>query len=474
MPFECPKTIEVVPTAELFSFDFPININGTETTNVNYSTNPITLSTNPIKYDILQINKGINNPISEHWPLIETWKSQKVTKKVKIFGKNYNIPITIYKPTQALNEIYTKKISETLTFFQIPSFVFQLNTDLAFSGHVDCNFTLSVESKGACLLSTATENAINGFYKQFHNSNINILTMSPSDRTNYIKNMITDPNFLASSFAATAASILAFLMRDGLCANFTVNKASGKLNLNLNKFYIEFGDLKINIPPFIIELDFPDILKDPITGQEHPVTVSGSPESGLTVTVQLLEVPNGDFFGLMLTGLQNTLNIAKQATGTAYDGNYVKELEDILTQLRDGDDIVTKWIQKYLGISFDIIFSFVYCPAGMESEPPSPFYIKVELDLNINPYKILDDLFDAAEVIEKTMATFENDLLKAVEEIGPSFAHPIEHMIKGALNTLNKELQSSTNSAQKLIDNKYLNKVYSTALSATIPIEPPP
>ena len=110
----------------------------------------------------------------------------------------------------------------------------------------------------------------------------------------------------------------------------------------------------------------------------------------------------------------------------------------------------------------------------MESEPPSPFFIKVELELNINPYKILDDLFDAAEVIEKTMATFENDLLKAVEEIGPSFAHPIEHMIQGALNTLNKELQSATNSAQKLIDNKYLNKEYFIALSATIPIEPPP
>lgn len=474
MPFECPKTIEVVPTANLFSFNFPININGTESTNVNYSTNPITLSTKPIKYDILQINKGINDPISKHWPLIETWKSKTIKKKVKIFGKKYDIPITIYKPTQAVDEIYTKKVSEKLTFFEIPSFVFQLNTDLAFSGHVDCNFTLSVEGKGSCLLSTVTANAIDGFYKQFHNSNINILTMSSSDRTNYINNMITDPNFLASSFAATAALILSYLMRDGLCANFTVNKASGKLNWNLNKFYIEFGDLKITIPQFTIDLDFPDILKDPITGQEHPVTVSGSPESGLTVTVQLLEVPNGDFFSIMLTGLQNTLNAAKQATGTAYDGDYVKELEDILTQLRDADDTVTKWIQKYLGISFDIIFSFVYCPAGMESEPPSPFFINVQLDLNINPYKILDDLFDAAEVIEKTMAAFENDLLKAVEEIGPSFAHPIEHMIQGALNTLNKELQSATNSAQKLIDNKYLNKEYFIALSATIPIEPPP
>ena len=474
MPFECPKTIDVVPTAELFSFDFPININGTESTNVNYSTNPITLSTKPIKYDILQINKGINDPISKHWPLIETWKSKKITKKVKIFGKKYDIPITIYKPTQALDEIYTKKESAKLTFFEIPSFVFQLNTNLAFSGHVDCNFSLSVESKGACLLSTATANSIDGFYKQFHNSNINILTMSSSDRTNYINNMITDPNFLASSFAATAALILSYLMRDGLCANFTVNKASGKLNWNLNKFYIEFGDLKITIPQFTIDLDFPDILKDPITGQEHPVTVSGSPESGLNVTVQLLEIPNGDFFSIMLTGLQNTLNAAKQATGTAYDGNYVKELEDILTQLRDADDTVTKWIQKYLGISFDIIFSFVYCPAGMESVPPSPFFIKVELDLNINPYKILDDLFDAAEVIEKTIAGFEKQLLKAVEEIGPSFAHPIEHMIQGALNTLNKELQSSTNSAQKLIDNKYLNKEYTIALAATIPIEPPP
>lgn len=223
---------------------------------------------------------------------------------------------------------------------------------------------------------------------------------------------------------------------------------------------MEFGDLKINIPRFRIVLDFPDILKDPITGQEHPVTVTGNPVTGLTVTVQLLEIPNLDFYGLMLTGLQNTLNIAKQATGTAYDGDYVKALEDILTQLRDGDNIVTKWIQKYLGISFNIIFSFVYCPAGMESVPPSPFFIKVELDLNINPYKILDDLFDAAEVIEKTMAAFEKQLLTEVKEIGPSFAHPIEHMIQGALNTLNKELQSSTSLVKKLIDNKYINTEY--------------
>jgi hypothetical protein len=474
MPFECPKTIEVVPTAELFSINFPININGAESNNVNYSTNPITLSTKPIKYDILQINKGINDPISKHWPLIETWKSKNVTKKIKILGKKYDIKIPVWKPTQALDEIYTKKVSEKLTFFTIPSFKFQLEQNLALSGHVDCDFTLSVESKGACLLSTETANAINGFYKQFHNSNINILTMPSQDRTNYIQNMVTDPNFLASAFAATAASILAFLMRDGLCASFRVNKASGKINWDLNKFYIEFGDLKIDIPPFTIELDFPDILKDPVTGQEHPVTVTGNPETGLTVIVQLLEVPDGDFFGLMLTGLQNTLNIAKQATGSDYDGDYVKALEDILAQLHDADDTVTKWIQQYLGITFDITFSFVYCPAGMESEPPSPFLIEVELELTINPYKILDDLFDAAEVIENTMETFENELLKAVEDIGPSFAHPIEHMIQGALNTLNAELKSATDSAQKLIDNKYINKDYTVTLAAYIPIEPPP
>ncbi len=471
MPFECPKELEIVPTAELFSFDFAINMNGSSSTNVNYSSNPILLSTKPFKYDILQINtanEGKNDRISKHWPNIVTWKSKNITKKIKIFGKMYKISIPFPHPTQAYYEVYTKKETAKLTFFTIPSFKFQLNTDLAFSGSVDCNFTLSVESKGACLLSTATAGLIDNFY----NDGKKILEMqNAGDRTTRITNMLTNVKFYEY---ASATTLLTYLMREGLCASFSVNKASGKVNWNLNSFYMEFGDLKINIPKFTIELDYPDILKDPITGQEHPVTVTGNPESGLTVSVQLLDVPNGDFFSIMLTGLQNTLDAAKKLTGTAYDGDYVKELEDILTQLRNADDSVTQWIQKYLGITFDITFSFIFCPAGMESEPPSPFLIEVAIDLNINPYKILDDLFDAAEAIEKTMATFENDLLKAVEDIGPSFAHPIEHMIQGALNTLNKELQSATAKGQKLIDNKYINKTYNLGIAAYIPIEPPP
>ena len=35
MPFECPKETEIAPEVELFSFEFEINMNGTETTNVN-------------------------------------------------------------------------------------------------------------------------------------------------------------------------------------------------------------------------------------------------------------------------------------------------------------------------------------------------------------------------------------------------------------------------------------------------------
>jgi hypothetical protein len=291
-----------------------------------------------------------------------------------------------------------------------------------------------------------------------------------SDRTTRISTMLSDPKFYLLS---TSTALLTYLLRDGLAANYTINNASGKLNWTMNTFYIEFGDLKITIPKFQIKLDFPDLLKDPITGETHPVTVSGSPESGLTVTVQLLEVPNGDFFGLMIDSLQNTLELAKKATGTDYDADYVKELEDILAQLQNADDLVTKWIQKYLGISFTIVFSFVFCPAGMSNEPPTPFYLKVELDLDINPYKILDELFDAAEAIEESLSEFENDFMDDIKEISPSFAHPIEKMLQGALNTLNKELKTATEKGQKMIDNKYVNKIYTVALATYVPIEPP-
>lgn len=473
MPFECPKSIEIVPTANLFSFDFAVDMSGNESTNINYSTKPVSLSTKPFKYDILQINKGINDPISKHWPLIETWKTKSITKKIKIFGKTYKISIPFPHPTQAYNEIYTKKVTAKIIFFTIPSFKFQMNSNLAFSGSVDCNFTISVESKaitgGVCLLSTATAGLIDNFY----NDGIQILspTLTADQRETRITNMLTNPKFIAY---ASATTILTYLLRDGLCANFTINKASGKINWTLNSFYMEFGDLKINIPKFQIELDFPDILKDPITGQEHPVTVSGSPESGLTVTVQLLSVPNGDFFAIMLTGLQNTLDAAKKLTGTDYDASYINELQTVLDQLNKADDSVTSWIQKYLGISFTTVFSFVFCPAGMTNEPPTPFYLRAELDLQVNPYKILDDLFDAAEAIEDAMATFENDFLNEVKEIGPSFAHPLEKMLQGALNAVNKELKSATDSGKKMIDNKYINKIYNPALTAYIPIEPAP
>ena len=104
---KCPEKITVVPDSNLFSFNFTTNINGTETININYSANQIPFFTNLFKYDILEINKGINNPISKHWPLIETWKTINTTKIKKIFGKKYNIKIPLYKPTQTVNEIFT-------------------------------------------------------------------------------------------------------------------------------------------------------------------------------------------------------------------------------------------------------------------------------------------------------------------------------------------------------------------------------
>jgi hypothetical protein len=469
----CPDKITSVPVANLFSFNFPINMSGTDIINIKYSTKPIVLSTKPFNYDILKMNtnnNGINDPKSKHWPKTVTWKTKNVTKKIKILGQKYEIKIPIPTPTQAYYEIYTLKKSAQLKFFTIPAFKFEIDSSLNWQGNISCSFTLSCEFVGACLLEATSAQLIDIFY----NDGKQILQIQdPTIRTNRIINMLGNPNFLLYGSATT---LLTYLLRDGLTAAFTVLKASGKLNWTLNSFYIEFGDLKIKIPKFQISLDFPDILKDPVTGQEHPVTVSGNPEDGLVITVQLLSIPNADFFGLMLTSLQNTLNIAKSASGTpSYDDAYVNELETILAKLQNGDDQVTKWIQQYLGISFTIVISFVFCPSGMSSVPPSPFFLRIEVDLNINPYKILDDFFKGAEIIENTLSEFENEFLDSVENIkGTAFAHPIEKMLQGALNTANKELQSATQSAQKMIDNKYLNKVYKPAFSVNIPIEPPP
>lgn len=469
MPFECPSKTEIVPVAELFSFDFTTNMNGTNTQNINYSTTPISFSKS-FDYDILRMNtanNGINNPISKHWPLIETWKTVNTTKTVKIFGKKYKIKVPIPKPTQALYEIYTLKKREKITFFTIHSFKFQMNSDLKIVGSLSNNFSLSVEGKGGCLLQATTANLIDDFYKDGKK----ILQMpNSSDRTNRIINMVKDPKFLLYT---NASLLLTYLLRDGLTAEFSVLKASSKINWTLNSFYIEFGDLKIQIPKFQIELDFPDILKDPVTGQEHPVIVSANPGEGLIAKVQLLSIPNGDFFGLMLTSLQTTLNQAKSATGSSYDAEYVKELEDTLSKLKNADDKVTQWLQKYLGISYTIIFYFVFCPAGMSNVPPTPFYLGVELDLQVNPYKIIDELFDEAEAIEKTMSKFEDNFWDDVDNIKhTSFGHSLEKMLHGALKQLNKELLSETKKAQKEMNNKYVNKIYSPVLLANIPIVP--
>lgn len=467
---KCPEKITVVPVSELFSFDFITNMNGTETININYSANKIPFFTNLFKYNILEINKGINNPISKHWPLIETWKTINTTKIKKIFGKKFPIKQFLYKPTQTVNEIFASFQKPKLTFYTIPTFKFQLNTNLKVVGSLSNNFTLSVEGKGGCLLQATTAALIDNFYVDGKQ----ILQMgSSTDRTNRIINMFEDPKFLIYT---DAALLLTYLLRDGLTSEFSVLKASGKINWNFNSFYIEFGDLKLSIPKFEIELDFPDLLKDPITGQEHPVTVSGNLEDGLTVTVQLISIPNGDFYGLMITSLQNTLKLAQEAQGSpSYDANYVKELEDILSQLQNADNTVTQWLQKYLGMSYTIIISFVFCPSGMLNVPPTPFYLKVEIDLHVNPYKIITELFDAAEAIEKTMTNFENkfwDDMKSIKHTG--FAHPLENMLKGALNRLNKELLSATEKAQKEMNNKYVNKIYSPIFAIYVPIEPPP
>jgi len=165
-----------------------------------------------------------------------------------------------------------------------------MHSDVKFSGSVSCDFSISVEGKGTCLLQASTAGLIDNFY----NDGKKILQMSnSSDRTNRIINMLANPKF---DLYVSATALLTYLLRDGLAANFTINKAGGSVGWQLNTFYIEFGDLKITIPKFQINLDFPDILKDPVTGQEHPVTVSGSPDDGLMVLVQLLTIPNGDFF----------------------------------------------------------------------------------------------------------------------------------------------------------------------------------
>lgn len=484
---KCPDKILIVPSSDLFSINFPVNMSGSDTTNINYQTKAISLSSPKFSYDIPQMNisnNGINDPKSKHWPLIETWKTKKIKKHIKIFGQTLSISIDIPTPTQAFYEIYILKKNAKITFFTIPSFKFQMNTTSNHNVNVNCNFTLSVEANAGCLLQATTADSINGFYKQFHNSNINILTMSTTDRATYINNMLVDPNFLSTSFAATSTLILAYILRDGLTLNFTILKVLvNNLQWTVISFYIEFGDLNINIPSFLLSLDqipgfkLPfDVLKDPITGQEHPVTVSGSLDDGLTVTIQIITIPF-DFFPILITCLTNTLKLATDGAGNALPGytqSYVDELKNTLTLLNDGTQSITNWIDKYLGITGNIIISFVFCPAGMSNVPPTPFYLKVQLNLTINPYKILDDLFDAAELIETEMTNFENNFIKDLDKITPKNFHPLDTMLKSALNNVNKQLKDATESGQKLIDNKYINKIYTTALVAYIPIEPPP
>ena len=106
---KCPKTITIVPSSDLFSINFPVNMSGSNTININYQTKAISLSTPNFYYYIPQMNtanNGINDPKSNHWPLIETWKIKKIKKHIKIFGLTFSISIDIPTPTQAFYEIY--------------------------------------------------------------------------------------------------------------------------------------------------------------------------------------------------------------------------------------------------------------------------------------------------------------------------------------------------------------------------------
>ena len=466
MPFKCPAVgASIVPVSNLFSFDFAVNMSGNYTTNIDYSTKAITFGTKTIKYDILKINNGINDPLSKHYPKIVTWKNQKIKKHIKLFGKKFDISINIPSPTQTVDEIYTKKENIKIVFFTIESFKFKINATLSFSGNMNNNFNISVSGVGGSLLQLTTAGLIDGYF----NDGKQILSMSPSDQTTRIINMLADPKFLEYAMGAT---LLTYLLKDGLCASYSILKAGGKIKFALNNLSFEYGDLKIVFPIFNIDIDIPDLLKDPITGQDHPVTVYGNTTSGLIVEVQLIVIENLDFFELIITGLQNTLKVAKGVTGTSYNPDYVKELEDILAQLQNADDSVTNWITKYLGMTCTITINFVFCPAGMSSVPPTPFFLDINLTLNINPYKILDDLFDLAIVIEEAAAVFENDFLNDVKTL--TKCHTLDNMLKSALNTVNKELTTATKTAQDKINNKYLNKVYTAAFNAFIPIEPPP
>ena len=231
MPASCPDKITAVPIANLFSFNFPINMSGTDTVNIKYSTKPIVLSTKPFNYDILKMNtdnNGINNPKSKHWPKTVTWKTKNVTKKIKILGKKYEIKIPIPTPTQAYYEIYTLKKSAQLKFFTIPAFKFEIDSSLNWKGNTSCSFTISCEKPAGCLLQGTSAQLIDNFY----NDGKQILQIQdPAERTNRIINMLGNPSFLVYGSATT---LLTYLLRDGLAAKFTVLKASVKLNWTLN------------------------------------------------------------------------------------------------------------------------------------------------------------------------------------------------------------------------------------------------
>ena len=70
------------------------------------------------------------------------------------------------------------------------------------------------------------------------------------------------------------------------------------------------------------------------------------------------------------------------------------------------------------------------------------------------------------------MKKFENNFIKDLDKITPKNFHSLDNTLKSALNNVNKQLKDATESGQKLIDNKYINKNYTIYIEVYIPIEP--
>jgi hypothetical protein len=421
---------------------------------------------------MMRINNGCNPPKSKHWPKICDWVWGTASKKIKFCGLSRKITYNTYLPTKCYNEVYSShEMFESYDVYKLPSFKF--NFIIKISCNFDIQSTFEIDSEGMTQAMMADPSLVpsGGRLQLTTQEQINLLYALSDSGT--IGNMSTEQRvaFLKAKVKENGAEkIIPYLLNDSITYKYTITSLISSCKMDVQTFEMSFGDLKITIPKFQINITIGNI------ADTNPIIVTYDASGKFTAQVLVYSTKNTnlDFFVLMVNSIADTVEQYKHDDNTTYD---IKELQNVLNILQDKNNAITIWLHENIGLTYELNVYLFLCLAkatidDVGKAPASAFSIKTEFKVKYNPYKILETLLDVAKEINAIMVNVEDALLEEIKDIPGSFSHTLDSLLDSALKKYNKVIKKGLDAAKKDITNKYIGQSFDMTTTLYVPIDP--